>query len=60
METKTAIFDGGPLDGRVQVIYKDQKEYTCREFNGYGKFIEHIYKEDEKVEGHFIYQCKKN
>lgn len=66
METKTVIFDGGPLDCEMRDIDKSQKKYICyghdpdlTKHSAYVQLIEHIYLEDETLEGLFIYQGKK-
>jgi hypothetical protein len=61
---KQIILDGGPADGQVVVVESDTKVYECYEQPKMDKGakdnpipppIKHIYKEDPRVEGHFIY-----
>lgn len=59
MEKKEVVFDGGPLDGRVEKIDEDLKTFQLSIVNDASmysnKVINHFYIEDPKVPGHFQY-----
>ena len=52
MKPKVILLNGGPRDGQIAYVYKNVKEYNVSSSK---KGQKHIYREDEKLAGYFIY-----
>ncbi|GAC1419673.1 MAG: hypothetical protein NVS1B13_01040 [Flavisolibacter sp.] len=52
MKPKVILLNGGPRNGEIAYVYKNVKEYNV---SATKKGIKHIYREDEKLAGYFIY-----
>ena len=55
MKPKVIYFDGGPSNGKIAYVYKHVKEFYIWATK---KREKHVYKEDEKVKGLFVYTGK--
>ena len=52
MKPKVIYLDGGPSNGKIAYVYKHVKEFYIRATT---KRVKHLYKEDQKVKGLFVY-----
>ena len=53
MKPKVIYLDGGPRNGQIAYVYKNEREYNVPSAK---QGIKHIYQEDEKMKGYFIYK----